>query len=103
MVQTAHFGGQTSLLVPDCFILIHRNYIKIRWLARVGQRRASCQRFAISPVEKPARVYRFETSKTEQKMTQNKTFLPSSQLDAFQIGTDFAASNLGCTCMDAVL
>jgi hypothetical protein len=58
MVQTAHFGGQTNLLVPGCFNLMHCNSIKI------GRIDDSCvpgcilSGFALRPVEKPVRTYR---------------------------------------------
>src|ERR1700719_3125327 len=38
MVQTTHFGGQTSLLVPKCFILIHSNSMQTMQLVSFDHR-----------------------------------------------------------------
>ena len=58
MVQTAHFGAQTNLLVPRCFNLMHCNSIKIGRID--GSRVPGCvlPGFAVRPVEKPVRTYR---------------------------------------------
>jgi hypothetical protein len=103
MVHTAHFAAQTSLLVPKCFILILRNYIRIERLAMTDRRLALCLDFAVPPVEKPARVYRFETLKLGPTRAQKATFLPSWRPGPYQIGANFPASNLSCACLDAVL
>ena len=103
MVHTAHFACQTSLLVPKCFILILRNYIKIERLAIDDRSLVFCLDSAVPPVEKPARVYRFETLNSEPTRAQNATFLPSWRPGVHQIGTNFPVSNLSCACLDAVL
>jgi hypothetical protein len=77
MVQTTHFGGQTSLLVPTCFILIQRNSIEMQELLTLAGGFVLCQGFAVPPVEKPVRVYRFATSKSDPGREQNATFLPT--------------------------
>jgi len=58
MVQTAHFAGQTNLLVPRCFNLMHSNSIKIGRIDGSGVPGCALPGFAVRLVEKPVRTYR---------------------------------------------
>jgi hypothetical protein len=102
MVQTAHFGGQTNLLVPKCFNLMHCNSIKIGRID--GSRVPGCvlPGFAVRPVEKPVRTYRLGHVNRNAKGRKRRHFCLVFGAALFQKGS-VPDCKLSCTRRDAVL
>src|SRR5258707_9904297 len=87
MVHTAHFAGQTNLLVPRCFNLKHCNSIKI------GRIDGSCVPDCVLPGLRPTPCgkacpnVQVRACKSEHEGTQTRHFCLVRDVGSFQKGT----------------